>query len=46
MQTLSPDESRKVLDAMGIPVVVSRDRVSVEPSLAAAETESVLKSRA
>ena len=43
MQTLSPDESRKVLDAMGIPVVVSRDRVSVEPSLAAAETESVLQ---
>ena len=41
MQTLSPDESRKVLDAMGIPVVVSRDRISVEPSPAAAVTESM-----
>ena len=26
MQTLPPEESRKILDAMGIPVVVLRDR--------------------
>ena len=40
MQTLSPDESRKILDAMGIPVVVSRDRISIELLLEEAETES------
>ena len=40
MQTLLPDESRRILDAMGIPVVVSRDRISVEPILAATETDS------
>ena len=44
MQTLSPDESRGILDAMGIPVVISRDRISVEPLLAATETDSELKS--
>ena len=40
MQTLLPDESRRILDAMGIPVVVSRDQISVEPMLAATETDS------
>lgn len=43
MQTLPPDESRGILDAMGIPVVVSRDRISVEPLLAATETDSELE---
>ena len=44
MQTLSPDESRGILDAMGIPVVISRDRISVKPVLAVTETDSELKS--
>ena len=44
MQTLSPDESRGILDAMGIPVVISRDRISVGPLLAATETDSERKS--
>ena len=43
MQTLPPDESRGILDAMGIPVVVSRDRISVEPFLAATENDSELE---
>ena len=43
MQTLPPDESRGILDAMGIPVVVSRDRISVQPLLAATETDSELE---
>ena len=43
MQTLPPDESRGILDAMSIPVVVSRDRISVEPLLAAMETDSELE---
>ena len=46
MQTLSPDESRGILDAMGIPVVISRDRISVEPLLAATETDSELRQAA
>jgi len=40
MQTLSPDESRRILDAMGIPVVVSRNRVSSEFLVAAKETKT------
>ncbi len=42
MQTLPPDESRKILDAMGIPVVVLRDRPNeLETDLQVPAPESV-----
>ena len=41
MQTLPPAESRKILDAMGIPVAVLRDRfdkiVAVESDLSVSD---------
>jgi len=40
MQTLTPEESRKILDAMGVPVIVSRDRVPVEPLLVTGKIDS------
>lgn len=43
MQTLPPDESRGILDAMGIPVVVSRDQISFELLLAATETKTEMQ---
>ena len=43
MQTLPPDESRGILDAMGVPVVVFRDRTSFEFLLAATETKTEVR---